>query len=104
MVWRCLCAGAIGGLLFAVAMRLIAPCFGCQPLTPPAGNQTHAALEWAMSMSLHLGRFGAFLVLAAGLFGLAFAGFGFRVYAVASRQYDWLAARAGRSAPGPGDR
>ena len=100
MVWRCCCAGLIGGVLFAVAMRLIAPCFGCQPLTPPTGNEAHPALEWALySMSTHLGRFGAFIALSTGLFGLAFAPLGWRVYTMSRRQYQWPAARAGASAP-----
>jgi hypothetical protein len=105
LVWRCLCAGAPGGVFFAVAMRLVAPCFGCQPLTPPSGNEAHPTLEWALSsMSAHLGRFGAFAALSAGAFGLGFAGFGFRVHAAACPQHEALAARPSRSARGPQDR
>lgn len=31
--FACATFGAVGGVLFALAMRLVAPCFGCRPLS-----------------------------------------------------------------------
>ncbi len=96
MALRGFLAGALGGGLFVLLMRLVSSGRGTTTLSPPTGNEAHPALEWAIYwLAGYLGPFGAFALVSALVFGGAFAVMGWgRLWNAMVGRHAWLAFHA----------